>query len=130
MPRSLGRMVREGAACRDRHRHQVMGWEESRRRSWTAKEMIDMTENLQIDEEVPQMVTAESEAIGELRRIVEEQKEVLVKQQAQLKDLNRRLADTETVKYSAPVDSVHDVPRVNPQEAAYLAMLKEMNVHD
>ena len=35
-----------------------------------------MPENLHIDEETPQMKTPESEAIGELRRIVEEQKAI------------------------------------------------------
>lgn len=90
-----------------------------------------MPENLHIDEETPQMKTPESEAIGELRRIVEEQKAVLVKQAEQLAELNKRVADSETVRYSAPPNNTPPaVPKIDPQEAAYIAMLKDMGIEE
>lgn len=69
--------------------------------------------------------------ISELRAIVKEQQQIILKQNDALKDLSARMTAAEKIAAAAPAPSVQAAeaePAVSPQDAAYAAMLKEWGI--
>lgn len=83
-------------------------------------------ENVNIDDPVT------VDPIEELRRIVNEQKDVIVKQNESIKKLESRLNDYDR-KATASAGVKKEEPKVpepDPQDVAYRAMLREMGISD
>ena len=80
----------------------------------------------------PMMALPETDAIGELRKIVEQQKSVIVSLSAQVKGYEQRLNEVEkraaAIPAAAGVPAAEAAPEENPQDAAYKAVLKEMGI--
>ena len=85
-------------------------------------------ENVNIDD------PAVPDPIEELRKIVNEQRDVIVKQNESIKRLESRLNDFDRKSTaSAGVkteDSKPAVPEPDPQDVAYRAMLREMGIDE
>ena len=77
---------------------------------------------------------ASPDVLEELRKIVNEQKEVIVAQNEAIKKLEGRVNDIDrktTASGSAKKEEVKpSVPEPDPQEVAYRAMLREMGIED
>lgn len=80
----------------------------------------------------PMMTLPETDPIGELRKIVEQQKSVIVSLSNQVKSYEQRLNDVEkraaAVPAAAAAPAAQAQPEENPQDAAYKAVLKEMGI--
>lgn len=76
------------------------------------------------------MTVPEADAIGELRKIVEQQKSVIVSLSNQVKGYEQRLNDVEKRAAAVPAAAAAPAqdPVENPQDAAYKAVLKEMGI--
>lgn len=84
-------------------------------------------ENINIDDPVT------PDPIEELRKIVNEQKDVIVKQNESIKKLEMRLNDYDRkTTASAGVAKTEEpkIPEPDPQDVAYRAMLREMGIDD
>lgn len=71
--------------------------------------------------------------IEELRKIVNEQKDVIVKQNESIKKLEMRLNDYDrktTASAGAAKTEESKIPEPDPQDVAYRAMLREMGIDD
>ena len=71
--------------------------------------------------------------IEELRKIVNEQRDVILKQNESIKNLESRLNDFDrktTASSAVKKEEKPEVPKVDPQEVAYRAMLREMGIED
>lgn len=71
--------------------------------------------------------------ISELRAIVKEQQQIIVKQNEALKDLSVRMTAAEKIASAspAPAQQVQEAePAPSPQDAAYEAMLKEWGIRE
>lgn len=86
------------------------------------------------DEEINRDDPSTPDPIEELRKIVNEQKDVIVKQNESIKRLEARLNDYDrksTASAGAKTeDSKPAVPEPDPQDVAYRAMLREMGIND
>lgn len=84
----------------------------------------------ELEKQEPLMVATEDQnVIAELRALIREQQEVAVKQNESIKALNDRLDASERRQYAAPAQApVQEQPKIDPQKAAYISMLKEMGV--
>lgn len=75
-----------------------------------------------------------ADPIEELRKIVNEQRDVILKQNESIKNLESRLNDFDRKTTASSVvkkeDKQPEVPKVDPQEVAYRAMLREMGIED
>lgn len=85
------------------------------------------------DEQINIDDPATPDPIEELRKIVNEQKDVIVKQNESIKKLEMRLNDydrktTASAGASKPEES--KPPEPDPQDVAYRAMLREMGIED
>ena len=84
-------------------------------------------------EEVTPTLTAKEtpDPIAELRKIVNEQNAVILKQQESIKALTERMNESEKVAGAAPAKSeVPAEPEKSPQDRAWEAMMKEMNIKE
>ena len=73
--------------------------------------------------------------IEELRKIVNEQRDVIVKQNESIKKLEMRLNDydrktTASAGVATKTEEKTAVPEPDPQDVAYRAMLREMGIED
>ena len=86
------------------------------------------------DEQINIDDPATPDPIEELRKIINEQKDVIVKQNESIKKLETRLNDIDR-KTTASASAVKTetevkVPEPDPQDVAYRAMLREMGIED
>ena len=84
-------------------------------------------------EEVTPTLTAKEkpDPIAELRKIVNEQNAVILKQQESIKALTERMNESEKVAGAAPAQTaVPAEPEKSPQDRAWEAMMKEMNIKE
>lgn len=85
-------------------------------------------DNINIDDPAPE------DPIEELRRLVNEQRDVILKQNESIKNLESRLNDFDrrsTAKATVPAKEERPaVPEPDPQDVAYRAMLREMGIED
>lgn len=85
------------------------------------------------DEQINIDDPATPDPIEELRKIVNEQKDVIVKQNESIKKLEMRLNDYDrktTASAGASKNEKPEVPEPDPQDVAYRAMLREMGIED
>ena len=89
-----------------------------------------MTEEEQINIDEP----SDLNPIEELRKLVAEQRDVILKQNESIKKLESRINDFDrktTASATAPAqEPVQKVPEPDPQDVAYRAMLREMGIED
>ena len=84
-------------------------------------------ENINMDE------PSGADPIEELRKIVNEQRDVILKQNESIKNLESRLNDFDRKTTASSVvkkEEKTEAPKVDPQEVAYRAMLREMGIED
>ena len=84
-------------------------------------------------EEVTPTLTAKEtpDPIAELRKIVNEQNAVILKQQESIKALTERMNESEKVAGAAPAQTAAPAgPEKSPQDRAWEAMMKEMNIKE
>ncbi len=84
-------------------------------------------------EEVTPTLTAKEtpDPIAELRKIVNEQNAVILKQQESIKALTERMNESEKVAGAAPAQSASPAePQKSPQDIAWESMMKEMNIKE
>ncbi len=84
-------------------------------------------------EEVTPTLTAKEtpDPIAELRKIVNEQNAVILKQQESIKALTERMNESEKVAGAAPAQSAAPAePQKSPQDIAWESMMKEMNIKE
>ena len=84
------------------------------------------------EEVTPTLTAVETpDPVAELRKIVNEQNAVILKQQESIKALTERMNESEKVAGAAPAQSaVPAEPVKSPQEIAWEAMMKEMNIKE
>lgn len=85
------------------------------------------------DEQINIDDPATPDPIEELRKIVNEQKDVIVKQNESIKKLEMRLNDYDrktTASAGTPKAEEPKTPEPDPQDVAYRAMLREMGIED
>lgn len=86
------------------------------------------------DETAPSISVSDvPDPISDLRAIVNEQQQVILKQNDALRDLSARMAAAEKIAAAAPAPSVQAAeaePAVSPQDAAYEAMLREWGIKE
>ena len=84
-----------------------------------------MTDEINIDEPAV-------DPFEEMRKLINEQKEVILKQNESIKALEQRVNDFDrkTTASKAPASKPEEpkVPQPDPQEVAYRAMLREMGI--
>ncbi len=89
-----------------------------------------MTEEEQINIDEP----SNPDPIEELRKLVSEQRDVILKQNDTIKKLESRMNDFDrktTASATVPAqEPVQKVPEPDPQDVAYRAMLREMGIED
>lgn len=81
----------------------------------------------------PMMALPDTDPIGELRKIVEQQKSVIVSLSNQVKGYEQRLNEVEKRAAAVPAAAAApaaETPEENPQDAAYKAVLKEMGINE
>ena len=85
------------------------------------------------DEQINIDDPATPDPIEELRKIVNEQKDVIVKQNESIKKLEMRLNDYDRRTTASAGTSKTEEPKTpepDPQDVAYRAMLREMGIED
>lgn len=83
------------------------------------------------EEQTPKISVSDvPDPISELRAIVKEQQQIILKQNDAIKDLSARMTQAEKMAAAAPVpaepEPVKEAP--SPQDAAYEAMLAEWGI--
>lgn len=82
------------------------------------------------EDEKPKMEMGSGE-LDELRKILAQQSEVMVKQNEMLKDMQKRMSDYEKVQTAVPAAAPQaEAPKMSAQDAAYHAMLREMGIKE
>ena len=82
------------------------------------------------EDEAPKMEMGSNE-LDELRKILAQQSEVMVKQNEMLKDMQKRMSDYEKVQTAVPAAAPQaEAPKMSAQDAAYHAMLREMGIKE
>lgn len=83
------------------------------------------------DEKIPEIKVQDvPDPITELRNILKEQQAVIVKQNEAIKSLTARMNESEKLAAAAPQAAAAEPEKVDPQTAAYNAMLKEMGINE
>lgn len=84
------------------------------------------------DEEVSLTVADVPDPIVEMRAMIEEQKQIIVKQNAAIKDLTARMNANDKRSAAVPAPQAPaapaEAPKKDPQDIAYEAMLKEFGI--
>ena len=84
-------------------------------------------------EEVTPTLTAKEtpDPIAELRKIVNEQNAVILKQNEAIKTLTARMNESEKAAAASPaVPQAQEKPEESPQDRAWKAMMKEFNIQE
>ena len=84
-------------------------------------------------EEVTPTLTAKEtpDPIAELRKIVNEQNAVILKQNEAIKTLTARMNESEKAAAASPaVPQAQEKPEESPQDRAWKAMMKEFNIKE
>lgn len=72
----------------------------------------------------------QADPIAELRKIVNEQSAVIMKQNEAIKALTARMNETEKTAAAAPAAAAPQPPQKSPQEIAWESMMKEFNIKE
>lgn len=81
------------------------------------------------EEEVPKLeVDITEDPISELKKIVNEQSQVILKQNEAIKSLTARMNESEKVAAASPAAPAPKEPEKSPQDRAWEAMMKEMKI--
>ena len=75
-------------------------------------------------------VDLKEDPISELRKIVNEQNAVILKQNEALKSLTARMNENEKAAAASPVSETKKEPEESPQDRAWKAMMKEFNIKE
>ena len=85
-------------------------------------------------EEIPSITVQDvPDPIEDLRKILNEQQAVIVKQNEAIKALTQRMNEADKLAAAAPAQlaqAAPSVPEKSPQDAAYEAMLREMGIKE
>ena len=77
------------------------------------------------------IVPDQADPIAELRKIVNEQSAVIMKQNEAIKALTARMNETEKTAAAAPAaPAAPQPPQKSPQEIAWESMMKEFNIKE
>ena len=77
------------------------------------------------------IVPDQTDPIAELRKIVNEQSAVIMKQNEAIKALTARMNETEKTAAAAPAaPAAPQPPQKSPQEIAWESMMKEFNIKE
>lgn len=77
------------------------------------------------------IVPDQTDPIAELRKIVNEQSAVIMKQNEAIKALTARMNETEKTAAAAPAaPAAPQSPQKSPQEIAWESMMKEFNIKE
>ena len=85
------------------------------------------------EEKVPSISVQDvPDPISELRNILKEQQAVIVKQNEAIKSLVARMNENEKLMSASPSPSVKasELPKEDPQDTAYRAMLAELGIKE
>ena len=84
------------------------------------------------EESVPKMeVDLKEDPISELRKIVNEQNAVILEQNKAIKSLTARMNESEKAAAASPVSQAQkEQPEESPQDRAWKAMMKELNIKE
>lgn len=82
------------------------------------------------EDPTPKMAMASEESVAELRKLIAEQQQVMVKQNELLKDMQTRMSEYEKVQSAVPAAAPAAQPKESAQDIAYKAMLKEWGVKE
>lgn len=83
------------------------------------------------EESVPKMeVDLKEDPIAELRKIVNEQNAVILEQNKAIKSLTARMNESEKAAAASPVSQAQKEPEESPQDRAWKAMMKELNIKE
>lgn len=83
------------------------------------------------EESVPKMeVDLKEDPISELRKIVNEQNAVILEQNKAIKSLTARMNESEKAAAASPVSQAQKEPEESPQDRAWKAMMKELNIKE
>lgn len=76
-------------------------------------------------------VDLKEDPIAELRKIVNEQNAVILKQNEAIKSLTARMNESEKAAAASPaVPQAQEKPEESPQDRAWKAMMKEFNIKE
>ena len=76
-------------------------------------------------------VDLKEDPISELRKIVNEQNAVILKQNEAIKSLTARMNESEKAAAASPVtQQAQEKPEESPQDRAWKAMMKEFNIKE
>lgn len=75
-------------------------------------------------------VDLKEDPISELRKIVNEQNAVIIKQNEAIKSLTARMNESEKAAAASPVTEKQKEPEESPQDRAWKAMMKEFNIKE
>lgn len=84
------------------------------------------------DESVKETISTEevNDPIAELRKIINEQNAVILKQNEAIKSLTIRMNESEKTVSASPVKPEPKIPEKSPQDIAWESMMKEMNIKE
>ena len=87
------------------------------------------------DEEINIDEPSVADPIEELRKLVSEQRDVILKQNETIKKLESRMNDFDRKSTASATKVAEETPEIkvpepDPQEVAYRAMLREMGIED
>lgn len=75
-------------------------------------------------------VDLKEDPISELKKIVNEQNAVILKQNEAIKSLTARMNENEKAAAASPVTEKQEKPEESPQDRAWKAMMKEFNIKE
>lgn len=75
-------------------------------------------------------VDLKEDPIAELRKIVNEQNAVILEQNKAIKSLTARMNESEKAAAASPVSQAQKEPEESPQDRAWKAMMKELNIKE
>ena len=75
-------------------------------------------------------VDPKEDPISELRKIVNEQNAVILEQNKAIKSLTARMNESEKAAAASPVSQAQKEPEESPQDRAWKAMMKELNIKE
>lgn len=75
-------------------------------------------------------VDLKEDPISELRKIVNEQNAVILEQNKAIKSLTARMNESEKAAAASPVSQAQKEPEESPQDRAWKAMMKELNIKE